>query len=74
MSTGPRPSGSGKPRRLRSALAKCSKLLWTLLRELADENAYSRHLAHHGVAPSKDEWRRFSAERMQAKYARAKCC
>lgn len=70
--TGPRPLGSGK--RTRSVLADLCKLLWTLLRELADENAYARHLAHHGAAPSKEEWRRFSAERMQAKYARAKCC
>jgi hypothetical protein len=45
-----------------------------LLRELADENAYRRHLEAHGRAHSGDEWRRFSEERMRAKYARAKCC
>jgi hypothetical protein len=45
-----------------------------LLRELADENAYQRHLAAHGRAHSAEEWRRFSDERLRAKYARPKCC
>lgn len=45
-----------------------------LLRELADENAYARHLAAHGRRPSKEEWRRFSDERFRAKYTRPKCC
>lgn len=45
-----------------------------LLKELADENAYQRHLAAHGVAHSGEEWRRFSEERLRAKYQRAKCC
>jgi hypothetical protein len=51
---------------------KIFRLLIRLLRELADENAYQRHL--DGRAPSKEEWRRFSEERLRAKYARAKCC
>ena len=45
-----------------------------LLRELADENAYRRHLAMYGRAHSAEEWRRFSDERWKAKYSRAKCC
>ena len=45
-----------------------------LLRELADENAYRRHLSAHGLEASGEEWRRFSDERMRSKYARAKCC
>ena len=45
-----------------------------LLRELADESAYQRYLEAHGVAASPEEWRRFSQDRLQAKYARAKCC
>jgi hypothetical protein len=45
-----------------------------LLREIGDENAYRRHLEMHGVAHSGTEWRRFSEERMAAKYARPKCC
>jgi hypothetical protein len=44
------------------------------LRELADENAYQRHLQAHGAVASAEEWRRFSDERLRAKYARAKCC
>ncbi len=49
-------------------------LIWELLREIGDENAYQRHLAEHGCKASGPEWRRFSEERMRAKYARAKCC
>ena len=49
-------------------------LVMALLRELADENAYRRHLTTHGVEASAEEWRRFSEERLRAKYARAKCC
>ena len=49
-------------------------LVLALLRELADENAYRRHLEAHGLAHSPEEWRRFSEERLRAKYARAKCC
>jgi len=45
-----------------------------LLRELADENAYQRHLTAHGRPHSGDEWRRFSEQHLRAKYARAKCC
>ena len=55
-------------------LRRAAELFWGLLRELADENAYERHLASHGRAHSGDEWRRFSEERLRAKYARAKCC
>ena len=49
-------------------------LIRALLRELADENAYQRHLAAHGREHSAGEWRRFCDERLRAKYARAKCC
>jgi hypothetical protein len=45
-----------------------------LLRELADENAYARHLAVHKAEHSAEEWRRFSDARLKAKYSRAKCC
>ncbi|HEY1339532.1 MAG TPA: hypothetical protein VGF59_18590 [Bryobacteraceae bacterium] len=55
-------------------LRRAGALILDLLRELADENAYRRHLESHGRAPSKEEWRRFSEERLKAKYARAKCC
>jgi len=48
------------------------QLFVRLVRELADENAYRRHL--DGRPPSKEEWHRFSEERLRAKYARAKCC
>ena len=50
------------------------QLVLGLLRELADENAYRRHLEAHGCEASGAEWRQFTDERLRAKYARAKCC
>jgi hypothetical protein len=57
-----------------SLLKRAGFLLWELLRELSDENAYRRHLAYHGRLHSPEEWRRFSDQRLQAKYVRPKCC
>ena len=48
--------------------------VWELLRELSDENAYRRHLAAHGRDHSRQEWQRFSEERLRARYIRPKCC
>jgi len=50
------------------------RLVLALLRELADENAYQRHLAAHGRTHSACEWKRFSDERLRARYVRPKCC
>jgi len=50
------------------------RLILALLHELADENAYSRHLAAHGRPHSGEEWRKFSEQRLRAKYLRARCC
>jgi hypothetical protein len=55
-------------------MRRIGRLILALLRELGDENAYKRHLAVHGRTHSGDEWRRFSEERLRAKYQRAKCC
>ncbi|HEX3879066.1 MAG TPA: hypothetical protein VHW24_18900 [Bryobacteraceae bacterium] len=55
-------------------LRRFGELILALLREIGDENAYQRHLDAHGRTHSGAEWRRFSEERMRAKYARAKCC
>jgi hypothetical protein len=45
-----------------------------LLRELADESAYQRHLTANGRTHSGEEWRRFSEQRLRAKYAQGRCC
>jgi len=45
-----------------------------LLREIADQNAYQRHLQARGAVHSGAEWRRFSDARFRDKFARAKCC
>jgi hypothetical protein len=55
-------------------MKRLARILIGLLRELADENAYRRHLAIHGRAHSGAEWRRFSDERFRARYVRPKCC
>ncbi len=55
-------------------LKRFGEILMGLLRELADESAYKRHLAAHGRAHSAEEWRRFSDHRLHAKYIRPKCC
>jgi hypothetical protein len=57
-----------------SGIRRFGRFVLALLREIGDENAYQRHLAAHGREHSGAEWRRFSEERMRAKYARAKCC
>jgi hypothetical protein len=56
------------------AVRRFGRLVLAMLREIGDENAYQRHLAAHGLRHSGAEWRRFSEDRMRAKYARAKCC
>jgi hypothetical protein len=55
-------------------MSKFCRLLLALLREIADEGAYSRHLSRLGRTHSPEEWRRFSERRLLAKYARPKCC
>jgi hypothetical protein len=50
------------------------RTVMNLLREIADQNAYARHLAATGARHSGAEWRRFSDERFRAKYRKAKCC
>ena len=46
----------------------------TLSGELADENAYARHLSGTGAVHSRREWWRFWDHRLRARYMRAKCC
>jgi hypothetical protein len=50
------------------------ELALAILRELADESAYQRHLAAHGRAHSGEEWRRFSDRHLARTYARPRCC
>ena len=57
-------------RRLRAL----GRILAGLLRELADESAYQRHLAAHGRVHSPAEWRRFSEARLNARFTHPKCC
>jgi vacuolar-type H+-ATPase catalytic subunit A/Vma1 len=58
----------------RSRTRRAACLVLGLLREIGDESAYARYLAAHGHTHSPAAWRRFSDERLRAKYARAKCC
>jgi hypothetical protein len=45
-----------------------------LARELADENAYTRHLSWHGRNHSREEWKAFCDSRLASKYKQGKCC
>jgi hypothetical protein len=59
---------------MRRAWRSFWRTLLAILRELADERAYERHLQIHGRAPSGEEWRRFSEQRLRQKYQRPRCC
>jgi hypothetical protein len=50
------------------------RLLLSLLRELADENAYARHLAWTGRPHSAEEYRRFANHRLRHKFGNPRCC
>ena len=45
-----------------------------ILLEITDQNAYRRHLRHHCVADSPEEWRRFSDAHWNASARRGRCC
>jgi predicted secreted acid phosphatase len=50
------------------------RLLMALLRELADESAYQRYLTANRRSHSGEEWRRFSEQRLRARFSGARCC
>jgi hypothetical protein len=50
------------------------RTVWRILREIADENAYQRHLQFHRRTHSASEWRTFCDKRLLRKYAQGKCC
>ena len=55
-------------------IRRAARLLLAILREIGDESAYQRSLMRHQIAASGPAWRRFSEDRLKARYARAKCC
>lgn len=55
-------------------MATAGVVVLDLLREIADENAYRRHLAARSREHSAAEWRAFSERRLTSKYIRPKCC
>ena len=55
-------------------MSKLLHFIVKLARELSDEGAYCRHLELTGSPHSGEEWRKFSEEKMRAKYSKAKCC
>lgn len=42
--------------------------------ELADENAYARHLSWHRRDHSREEWKAFYDSRLARKYRQGRCC
>jgi hypothetical protein len=59
---------------VRSRVGSLLAFLRDLARELADENAYSRHLSWHGRDHSRKEWKAFCDSRLASKYKQGKCC
>jgi uncharacterized short protein YbdD (DUF466 family) len=57
-----------------NAFRRLIATLTNLAKELADENAYARHLKATGQEPSRDTWRQFSDVRLRRKYQNGKCC
>lgn len=55
-------------------LRSLARIIVGILKEISDESAYERHLRVHGRTHSGEEWRRFSEERLRAKYVRPRCC
>ncbi len=55
-------------------LYRFGRIILSILREIADQNAYARYLAYHGLAHSPAEWRRFTEHHLKVKYGQAKCC
>jgi hypothetical protein len=55
-------------------LSRAGRFLRNLANELSDQNAYQRHLAHHGATDSPQEWRRFCDHHYAAKSKRGRCC
>ena len=55
-------------------IRRAAALLLAVLREIGDESAYQRYLTRHCISASGPAWRRFSEERLRARYSRAKCC
>jgi hypothetical protein len=45
-----------------------------ILRELADQNAYRRHLERCGREHSAAEWKHFTDHRFRTKYSQGRCC
>lgn len=57
-----------------SLLRRMARIVKGIVDEIADQNAYRRHLASHGARHSGAEWRKFCDERWEAKARRGKCC
>lgn len=59
---------------LRRVVRSVLATLRGILDELADQNAYRRHLAAHGVTDSPEEWRKFQDWRLDGKSRQGRCC
>jgi len=55
-------------------LRSVAQIVAQVLAELADQNAYQRHLAAHNTVHSPEEWRNFQDEHWAAKSRRGRCC
>jgi hypothetical protein len=59
---------------MRAFFRNVMHIVFGVLDELSDQNAYRRHLAAHGTVHSPGEWRRFQDQHAAANSRRARCC
>lgn len=57
-----------------TVLRQLVEIIKGIVDEIADQHAYRRHLAWHGVEASGAEWRKFCDARWEAKARRGRCC
>jgi hypothetical protein len=59
---------------MKLALGNACALFWAALREIFDENAYSRFLAREGLTPSQRAYQLFMEECALQPERRSRCC
>jgi len=57
-----------------ACLKSCGRVFTEALYEIFDESAYTRFLARHQLAPSREAYAEFLLENEAAKSRRPRCC
>jgi hypothetical protein len=59
---------------VKARLAGVVRTIAAIMRALADEDAYARHVARHGGGRRESDWAKFVDERFRARNGRGRCC